>query len=350
VNKCDIALGLLEPDTPAGDILRLYRFDQLDACFEVVNAFMTATDSQRSFLDGAFWLAIQACHHLTVLHHRGNKYALPFHNAVRSRLTTTADLGQLLLGFLVTERGLDWYRHLPQAAELGIFSRDSVRQRVQAFLDHFIDVFEANPGRVNQAFNLYLSSMKWPVGQSGVHFWLEVWKIAPSQFSRDPASYRWIAVMALILMRMPCSESEVERMFSRMRLIFGKRSKRIKRDLLEARLVLQMNGPKKFLQPEIKRVLKKFEEEEEAQSLLKAQTPPHVPDVPDRVEFTVPILPETARVVTDVQDVSPVLPTFGPLPIASPVGETASTARFSAAPVGRTVKDQTGRKRGPPRV
>jgi hypothetical protein len=153
--------------------------------------------------------------------------------------------------------------------------------------------------------------------------------------------------MALILMRMPCSESEVERMFSRMRLIFGKRSKRIKRDLLEARLVLQMNGPKKFLQPEMKRVLSKFEEEEEERP-LKVQTPPRVPDVPDRVEFTIPILPGTARVVTDGQDLSSVSPTCDSLPITRPGDEPAPPARFSAAPLGRTVKDQTGRKRRHP--
>jgi regulator of replication initiation timing len=349
VTKRATAFERLAPGTAAGDILRAYEFDQLDACFEVVNGFMTATESQLSFLDGAFWLALQACYNLTVLHQKGNIYALPFHEAVRERLTSTADLGQLLLGFLVTERGLNWYHHLPKVAEPGVFSQRSVRARVQVFLDHFVDVFEANPVLVNQAFDVYLTSMKWPVGQSAVHFWLSVWEIAPKEFSRNAASYRWMATMALILMRMPCSESEVERMFSRMRIIFGKRSKRIKRDLLEARLVLQMNGPKKFLQPEMKRVLKKFEEEEEEERPLKVQTPPRVPDVPDRVEFTIPILPGTARVVTDGQDVSPVPPTFDPLPITRPGGETAPPARFSPAPLGRTVKDQTGRKPGPPR-
>jgi hypothetical protein len=44
--------------------------------------------------------------------------------------------------------------------------------------------------------------------------------------------------MALILLLMPVSEAEVERLFSRMRFIFGDRSRRTLEDLIEARLML----------------------------------------------------------------------------------------------------------------
>jgi hypothetical protein len=96
------------------------------------------------------------------------------------------------------------------------------------------------------------------------------------------------------LMRMPCSEAEVERVFSRMRGIFGKRSRRIKRDLLEARLILQMNGPE--MGSRLRAVLKGFEEQEDARPAKWQMTPP-VASSPARPGFPVPMIFRPAPVV-----------------------------------------------------
>jgi hypothetical protein len=48
--------------------------------------------------------------------------------------------------------------------------------------------------------------------------------------------------MALILLRMPCSESEVERVFSRLPCLFGGHARHMRDDLVEARLRIIMKN------------------------------------------------------------------------------------------------------------
>jgi hypothetical protein len=48
--------------------------------------------------------------------------------------------------------------------------------------------------------------------------------------------------MALILLRMRCSEAEVERMFARLRRLFGDHVRHSRGDLVESRLTIMMNN------------------------------------------------------------------------------------------------------------
>jgi hypothetical protein len=52
-----------------------------------------------------------------------------------------------------------------------------------------------------------------------------------------------LAEMALILLRMPCRESEVERVFSHLRCLFGNHDRHTWDDLVEARLTVVVNNP-----------------------------------------------------------------------------------------------------------
>jgi hypothetical protein len=148
-------------------------------------------------------------------------------------------------------------------------------------------------------------------------FWRELRHVRWNEICDEPGvnavNFQWVSVMALIVMRMPCSETEVERTFSRMKQIFGKRSKRTKRDLLEARLTLQMNGPK--MSPDLRSALRKLEGEDDARP-PKMQVPPPVQASPE--------LPEL------------------PLPILRPREDADIPGHFSASSVGRTVHQQNG--------
>jgi hypothetical protein len=48
--------------------------------------------------------------------------------------------------------------------------------------------------------------------------------------------------MALILLRMACSEAEVERVFARLRGLFGDDAHHTQDDLVESRLTIMMNN------------------------------------------------------------------------------------------------------------
>jgi hypothetical protein len=107
--------------------------------------------------------------------------------------------------------------------------------------------------------------------------------------------------MAFILMRMPCSEAEVERVFSRMRQIVSKRSVRIKRDLLEARLILQMNGSK--MESGLRAALEGLERQDDARP-PKWEATPRVPSVAVRPEFPVPMIFPPPR-IAGVGEITP---------------------------------------------
>jgi hypothetical protein len=291
VRKHDIAMSLVDPGSTAGRVLRKDNFLELDECFGVVNSFMTSTESRKSFLDGFWSAALQALRDLAGLHGRRNMYAQTFARAVRDRLARTADLGQLVLGFLVTEPGLAWYRGLRPAGEsAGGFSQSSVLSLVDTFLRHFVQIFEANPEWFFRAFDVYLNRIDWPAGRAPLSFWQDVWKTNTRRYTYEDASYKWVASMAFILMRMPCSEAEVERLFSRMRLITGKRSRRIKRDLLEARLTLQVNSP--MMAPEVWGALQKLEEEEDGAPVGMQMLPGDATPTagPAGREFPIPVI------------------------------------------------------------
>jgi hypothetical protein len=236
------ALSLFDDSSLISQRFRSYNFPELDACFRVVNGLMTWTEGQHSFLDAVWFAALEALGKLAALYSHGNIPAIHFQKAVSDRLFKTADYGQLLLGYLITEQGLAWYRGLPLIAPPNCFSCSYVWSLINDFLCFFVNLFDANSERFMQAFRGYLSKAKWPAHQPMVEFWNKLSTYPRTCFSEEPASYQLIAKMALILMRMPCSEAEVERVFSRMRGIIGKRSIRIKRDLLESRLILEMNG------------------------------------------------------------------------------------------------------------
>jgi hypothetical protein len=285
--KYGLACHMLAPESGAGRVLRKYQFAELSECFRIANCFMTATEGRGSFLDGAWSLALRALGGLKRLHDAGNRYAHGFIGAVRNRLTTTADLGQLALGFLVTERGLGWYRGLlPDGQLSGVFSRVSVRDLVTHFLDHFVRVFGANPHSFSLAFHVYLDGLEWPAGQAPAVFWDATWKLNEFAHTPEPASYRWLAEMAFILMRMPCSETDVERVFSRMKVMVGTRSRRIRRDLLEARLMIQVNGP--ALELEVERALDAVERQDEEVD-NQPDTGAVLPLVGTRTELPVPV-------------------------------------------------------------
>jgi hypothetical protein len=262
-----------------------YNFPELHDCFHVVNGLMTWTESQHSFLNGVWFTTIEALGQLAVLHSRVNRYALNFLLVIQARLEKTANLGQLILGYVTTERGLAWYRELPSAEEVVVFNQSIARESIKPFLAYFVDLFHADGCRFMRAFDEYLSHADWPPQQPAVQFWNTLATYSPTYFSEEQASYPLIATMALILMRMPCSEAEVERVFSRMRVIFGDHRRRIRRDLLESRLILQMNGS--MMTSDRLSALESLEREDDANPDEGQMTPP-VAWESARPEFTIP--------------------------------------------------------------
>jgi hypothetical protein len=189
---------------------------------------------------------------------------------------------------------LAWYRGLPFDAGPNGFDQATALRNIQPFLCHFRDLFQADSEQFLRAFGEYLLAAVWPTGQPAVRFWDVLATYRPTHFSEERASYRLIATMALILMRMPCSEAEVERVFSHMRAIIGRYSARTKRDLLESRLILQMNGSAMSMPREQLAALDGLEELEGA-GPDEGEVAPHEAWGVASADFTVPLIPGPRR-------------------------------------------------------
>jgi hypothetical protein len=60
---------------------------------------------------------LNAFNKLVALTRAGNRFSAQLKKSISDRLLDTADLGQLILGYLITPTGLFWYRNLPIRTE-----------------------------------------------------------------------------------------------------------------------------------------------------------------------------------------------------------------------------------------
>jgi hypothetical protein len=210
-----------------------------------MNQFILWTEREDSRLTEAWDRVI-----LVVGHLRGvwnNPLARILADRFWVRMTETANLPQLILSYLVTFNGLTWYRSLPKIAPEGqeqytFGSQANVTAFVQPLVNHFADLFATDYDIMNRLWHHYLHHIETRQVVSGFLFWTR----RETQLLPVPKGVRrtpWLPLvdLALILFQTPLSESCVERVFSILREIFGKRRHAMKQDLVEARLILMFH-------------------------------------------------------------------------------------------------------------
>jgi hypothetical protein len=228
----------------AANILASYDFESLDKCFNALNRFILWTEDRKSSIAKCWTALLAAFDEFDQLTDNDNPFARIIKLKLCERLLTTGDLGQIFLGYLITPDGLSWYRDLPDdssdsESETGVFTKSKIRERTDKILHAFCEFFEADPTIFFAAWDHYLTNIDIDPDTPVHTFWTKFRDEASIEGGSDSACR--IADMAFILLIMPVSESEVERVFSRMRHAFGDRSRRMLKELMEARLVLQIN-------------------------------------------------------------------------------------------------------------
>jgi hypothetical protein len=101
------------------------------------------------------------------LSQRGNGYAARCSQAFYRRLTDTADLSQLILGYLVTREAVLWYRSLAPHVVGGcaLSSAGEVDRLTGPLLDHFREFLFATDGPAfHHAWRVYLAELDFPEG------------------------------------------------------------------------------------------------------------------------------------------------------------------------------------------
>jgi hypothetical protein len=153
-------------------------------------------------------------------------------------------LSQLILGYLVTPSGHRWYQSLARGVvtDCALGSTRKVDALIAPSLEHFRTFLYATEEQVfHRASRTYLNGMQFPEGENKRDFWVRQAAVhLPYRGQSIP--FAPVAEMALILLRMPCSESEVERVFSHLRRLFGDHARHTRDDRVEARLTIMMNN------------------------------------------------------------------------------------------------------------
>jgi hypothetical protein len=232
---------LAEPDhTKISTILNRYNFHSLAECFRVWNGLIRWTEGEEARLCLAFRRMLDSTLEFNARTANGNPYASQCCVALFVRILGTADHGQLLLAFLVTEDGIKWFRSLPdvQFAPILPYSKATVFAATYPLLSHFRTIFGADPGLFDGIWQHYLASELWTVGQPPEQFWSQ--RLGP--WGEHHISWFPLAQTALILIRLPCSEAAVERAFSHLRYVLGTRRQSMGEDLLDAILVIRLNA------------------------------------------------------------------------------------------------------------
>jgi hypothetical protein len=160
-----------------------------------------------------------------------------------SRFTTTADVPQMLLAYLMTNAGLQWYRQLTNE-RIGTrdFSQKSVDDAVAPLLRWFIEFTSFSWNEFAESWNWYLKDGDFH-GEGNIRFWTRVRSrlVIPKQWTK-PKIYVALGTLGLILAIMPVSESGVERIFSHLRDLLRPRRDQMAPELVDARLVVKLNN------------------------------------------------------------------------------------------------------------
>jgi hypothetical protein len=231
-------------------------FVQLSECFHIIEHFIKWSETRGSKLCDAFG-QVQACsYELIQAAINGNLYAAQLGTKFLHRMYDTQDLGAMLLSYIVTEQGREWYLGLPTD---GLDSQAQVWSQIAPSLAFFTDLLGADPKIIAGTLSEYIERGYPRKNETSLSFWMGVKAGTMDNDSyREPQSYFPLAVMAMILIRLPLSEAEVERVFSHMRQLFGDRARSMHMDLIEARLTIKLD--RLMDADEIPQALSAFEE------------------------------------------------------------------------------------------
>jgi hypothetical protein len=92
-----------------------------------------------------------------------------------------------------------------------------------------------------RAWTAYLTLLDFPPQEATQHFWVRQASLRLA-LAGESIPFLPIAEMALILLRIACSEAEGERVFARLRHLFGDHARHSRGDLVESHLMIMMTN------------------------------------------------------------------------------------------------------------
>jgi hypothetical protein len=174
----------------------------------------------------------------------GERLRCSLFSAFYRKLTGTADMPQLILGHLVTQEGFVCHQSLAHCVVGGcalgsVGEVDCLTASLRDYFRRFLSTIEVSA--FDRAWTTYLTVLDFLPQEATQHFWV---RQAPLRLiiAGESISFLLIAEMILILLWMPCNEAEVERVFTRLRHLFGDHARHSQGDQIEAHLTIMINN------------------------------------------------------------------------------------------------------------
>jgi hypothetical protein len=232
----------LQDGSKAKIALEWYDWPSVRQCMDLVHAMVEWTERGAARLF-ELWGRIEDLYQcLQRWSTRGNKYAASLAEFVLCRRRSTFNEGQVLLCHLLCRQGLEWFQRLPDngvpydpaAKSCSVWSKEIVMAVIRPQLEFYMNYLGANPQVLFASLMHYLSIDPLTFDRYGepviakplhivVGFWtgVEAGSLTAKLPNGNPLSFLPLAHMALILIHLPLSEADVERVFSHMDQLFG---------------------------------------------------------------------------------------------------------------------------------
>jgi hypothetical protein len=251
---------------------------------ELIGRLIEWTESEASRLGGAFRLIRLVPWRCGELIADGIPHAGTFRDCFAARFTGTADVPELLLSYLATRHGLEWYRALVSERIGGsVLTKTIVVETTAVLRGRFADLLGAPADLLEMTWDHYLQTGEFhrseSEGEYSTRVRAETVRIGglPVLHSCGP-----LGEMGLILTTMPASEAAAERIFSHVRNLFGQRGHAMASDLLEARVVAKLNGSRAPDSPPVLSPKIPSEQEPPVPLVPRLGQRPAGPGLPDR--------------------------------------------------------------------
>jgi hypothetical protein len=228
----------------AWEVFVHYDFRGIAPFLELIGRFIKWTEKENSTLGQAWPIILHVYRSLKELADRGLAYADHFLAEFTKRFTTTADVPQMLLAYLMTKHGLAWYKSL-EVEEIGEhqLTKQMVNDMTRPVREWFARkvVTELNLPVFEATWNYYLSESNYGVFGT-VGFWSRMRaKGIEIPGRRGLVKCHELGTLGMIMAFMPVSESGVERIFSHLRVMLKAHNKAMGSDIIQGKLLIKLN-------------------------------------------------------------------------------------------------------------
>jgi hypothetical protein len=248
VDRYDVIRDFLAHAVPARDrvhpveIFERYDFRHIVHFLELIGSFIKWSECEDSTL-GTTWGLIRHVNDslVTGIEH-GMPHANVFMICFASRFTETADIREMLLAYLMTRNGLEWYRALgDETIGLCRLTQGLVNDLTQPIRRWFVGLIGYKWKIFEETWAWYLQNATFE-DQGNVSFWTKFrGMMVKTTREAKPVLCEALGTLGLIFAIMPVSESGVERVFSHLRDLLLPHRDQMKAELIQARLLIKLN-------------------------------------------------------------------------------------------------------------